>query len=70
MDGGSHRDRKGRDRRRDTRMALQDVRTLRYSNHRVLTDLDGVVAEIEEAINARNGPGPCPKTTSRPVAER
>jgi very-short-patch-repair endonuclease len=31
-------------------MALQGITTLRISNHRVLTDLEGVIAEIEEAI--------------------
>jgi very-short-patch-repair endonuclease len=50
VDGGIHARTRGRDRRRDTRMALQGVRTLRYSNARVLTDLDGVIAEIEEEI--------------------
>jgi very-short-patch-repair endonuclease len=40
VDGGIHARRRGRDRRRDTRMALQGITTLRISNHRVLTDLE------------------------------
>jgi very-short-patch-repair endonuclease len=56
VDGGSHWNRMGRDRRRDTRVALQGITTLRYSNRRVLTDLVGVVAEIEEVLRNRSGP--------------
>jgi very-short-patch-repair endonuclease len=50
VDGGIHARTKGRDRRRDTRLAQEDIRTLRYSNHRVEVDLRGVVYDIQKEM--------------------
>ena len=53
LDGSSHRNRKGRDRRRDTRLKGIGITTLRYSNERVYNDLPKVLEEIREAINGQ-----------------
>jgi very-short-patch-repair endonuclease len=52
VDGSSHRKRKGRDRRRDTRFAVEGIVTLRFPNKRILKDLEAVLAEIAQAIEA------------------
>ena len=48
-DGGVHERMRGRDRRRDSRLALMDIRTLRFSNGRILEEPARVLAEIREA---------------------
>ena len=50
VDGSAHRSLKGRDRRRDTRLALDGIRTLRFTNGRVLKESGAVLAEIEKAL--------------------
>jgi very-short-patch-repair endonuclease len=50
VDGSSHRNRKGRDRRRDTRLATIGIRTLRLSNDEVLRDTAGSMAKIRTAM--------------------
>lgn len=50
IDGGVHKRRRGRDRRRDTRMAADGIHTLRVTNREVEHDLDGVVARIKAAL--------------------
>lgn len=46
VDGGVHARQRGRDRRRDTRLATLGIRTLRVTNREVERDLDAVVARI------------------------
>jgi very-short-patch-repair endonuclease len=46
VDGGVHRRRRGRDRRRDTRLRTLGIRTLRIPNARVMGELQAVVDEI------------------------
>ena len=53
LDGSSHRNRKGRDRRRDTRLKGIGIRTIRFTNREVLTDIDGVLAKIRAALESR-----------------
>lgn len=50
VDGGVHSKKRGRDRRRDTRLAVEGIRTIRVSNREVEHDLDGVVARIKAAL--------------------
>lgn len=54
VDGSSHRKKKGRDRRRDTRLATIGIKTLRFSNREVLCDTAGVIERIREAMNDGN----------------
>ena len=51
VDGSSHRRRKGRDGRRDRRLAAHGIRTLRVSNEDVLGDLDATLVLIRYAHN-------------------
>ncbi len=51
VDGGYHRKRKGRDERRDRRLAQHGVRTLRIANAEVLDDFEATVALIRYAEN-------------------
>lgn len=46
VDGGVHSKQKGRDRRRDTRLATMGIRTIRFTNKDVLKNLDAVVSQI------------------------
>ena len=50
VDGGVHRKQKGRDRRRDTRLAGEGIRTIRFSNNQVLKKIEEVRARIVEEI--------------------
>lgn len=50
VDGSAHRRTRGRDRRRDTRLATIGIRTIRVSNHEVLRDVTGVLATIQRAM--------------------
>jgi len=49
VDGGYHRKRKGRDGRRDRRLAQHGIRTMRITNAEVLGDFDATVALIRYA---------------------
>ena len=51
VDGSVHMFRKGRDRRRDTRLATIGIVTLRFRNREVLTNIAGVIAKIKWAMN-------------------
>jgi very-short-patch-repair endonuclease len=46
VDGSSHRNKKGRDRRRDNRLRIHGIRTLRFSNNQVLKKLNDVLANV------------------------
>ena len=52
VDGSSHRNRKGRDRRRDTRLATIGIRTIRFTNKDVLKDIESVLAKIRTALES------------------
>ncbi len=58
IDGRQHAKRtKGRDRRRSSRLAFAaDIRTLRYTNKRVLNpkEAEAIVAEVTEAMNGQS----------------
>ena len=47
IDDPSHKQRKGRDRRRDTRFAVEDIRTLRFSNREALKNTAAVIEQIK-----------------------
>lgn len=46
VDGGIHMRRRGRDRRRDTRLATEGVATIRFKNSEVLKNPQAVVEKI------------------------
>ena len=46
VDGGVHSKQKGRDRRRDTRLATIGIKTIRFTNKEVLKDLEAVISRI------------------------
>ena len=50
VDGGIHRQTKGRDRRRDTRLKIAGIQTLRVPNAQVFNHLPDVVKGIREAL--------------------
>jgi very-short-patch-repair endonuclease len=50
IDGAVHKERREYDARRDQELAEFGLVTLRFSNYRVLQDIDGVVAEIERTL--------------------
>lgn len=50
IDGGSHKQRKGKDRRRDTRFGVEGLRTIRIPNKRALKETEAVIAEIKAMI--------------------
>ena len=43
VDGSSHTRKKGRDGRRDRRLSHHGIKTIRFSNKQVLTDLENVI---------------------------
>ena len=47
VDGSAHRNRKGRDRRRDTRLADEGIRTVRFTNKEVLKNPSAVLNKIK-----------------------
>lgn len=56
VDGGSHAKRKGADGRRDRRLAVAGIRTVRVSNREVLgKGLDGALGRIVTALNETTG---------------
>jgi very-short-patch-repair endonuclease len=54
VDGPSHTRRREHDRRRDRRLALAGIRTVRFANREVETDLEGMRRRLEDEI-ARQG---------------
>ena len=50
IDDPSHKQRKGRDRRRDSRFGVEGTTTIRFSNRRALKDTQNVIAEIKEYL--------------------
>jgi very-short-patch-repair endonuclease len=67
LDGGQHDRERDRDARRTRALAAEGYRVLRFWNHDVLENLDGVVATIVSALPspshaaAPRGPLPLPK---------
>ena len=53
LDGGVHRDRNDYDRERDAILAARGILILRFSNERVESDIDSVLAELLEAVRLR-----------------
>ena len=54
-DGGCHSRQRGRDRRRDTRLAIFGIKTVRFSNRRCLNETAKVINEIDEELRERLG---------------
>lgn len=50
VDGGQHGEREGYDRRRDEWLRQQGFRVLRFWNHQVLQETEGVMAVIGENL--------------------
>ena len=50
VDGGVHKKQKGRDRRRDMRLATLGIRTIRFSNAEVLNHPERVQERVREAL--------------------
>ena len=50
IDDPSHKQRKGRDRRRDTRFAVEDIRTLRFSNREALKNTAAVIEQVKQEM--------------------
>jgi very-short-patch-repair endonuclease len=50
VDGGVHKRTKGRDRRRATRMAIEGIVTLRFTNKQVVKTPDAVKAKVKSAM--------------------
>ncbi len=63
FDGISHDDRQEEDRRRDGYLRAQGYWTLRFSNADVMSNLEGVLMTIVEALNS--GPPPTPPACGR-----
>lgn len=55
IDGGVHKRTRGRDRRRDTRLASEGITTLRLSNREVLRDAGSAKAKVEKAMERLGG---------------
>ena len=66
LDGGQHGDRIEADDRRTAELARHGYRVIRFSNHEVLENLDGVLETIRHAVEA---PPPHPASPP-PGAER
>jgi very-short-patch-repair endonuclease len=52
-DGSSHRKRKGRDRRRDSRIAGIGIKTIRFANREILRDPSGIGFKIQHELEQR-----------------
>lgn len=50
IDDNSHKQRKGRDRRRDSRFAADGITTIRFSNRRALKETEAVIEEIKQEM--------------------
>ena len=59
LDGSQHFEGDGpeQDAVRDAALAAMDILVLRFDNHQVLSNLDGVLNAIDEALEARRGGG-------------
>lgn len=62
VDGGYHITRVGADAKRDADLARHGIRTMRFTNERVMRETDAVLAEINAAIDAA---GPTPRQRER-----
>jgi very-short-patch-repair endonuclease len=51
LDGSQHLDREEQDQERSTYLASKGYRVLRFWNHEVSNDLDGVIIAIEQGIS-------------------
>jgi len=66
LDGRSHDDQQAADRRREEYLERKGLRVIRFTNDRVLADLDGVAEAIAlECMGIRPSPGPL----GRPLPE-
>ena len=61
LDGYSHDMRQAHDNRRDQWIAQNGYRTLRFTNENVMSNLEGVVAEIERSLAHLPTPNPSRK---------
>jgi very-short-patch-repair endonuclease len=61
IDGGQHTERVGADAVRTKRLETEGYRLLRFWNHDVLTNVDGVLEEIARALSATPTPSPSPQ---------
>ena len=55
VDGGVHQRRKGRDRRRDSRLAAEGITTIRFTNKTVLKDSQLFVHEVKNWADDTQG---------------
>jgi very-short-patch-repair endonuclease len=53
IDGGIHKRQRGRDRRRDTRLAGEGIKTIRFTNREVLKDPSGIGFKIKFEMENR-----------------
>lgn len=53
LDGGIHDEQLERDAARDAALLAHGVRTMRFSNERVTSDLQDVLAEIRSAVRTQ-----------------
>jgi very-short-patch-repair endonuclease len=58
LDGGQHADDPAYDQRRDALLAANGYRVLRFWNHEVMQELNGVLERIREALVSADGPSP------------
>ncbi len=61
VDGGQHATNTDMDRRRSERLAADGYRVLRYWNHDVVANIDGVLQDIQRSIIATPTPNPSPQ---------
>lgn len=55
LDGGQHAAQREADAKRDDWLAAQGFRVLRFWNHEVLSNTEGVLLRIEEALRGSDG---------------
>jgi very-short-patch-repair endonuclease len=60
IDGGQHADQADADLKRTARLEANGYRVLRFWNNDVLSNIDGVLGEIDLALNAIDTPTPGP----------
>jgi len=61
IDGGQHTERVNADAVRTKRLEAEGYRLLRFWNHDVLTNVDGVLEEIDRILSATPTPSPSPQ---------
>ncbi len=61
IDGGQHGTQMSQDEMRSLRLASEGYRILRFWNNDVLSNIDGVLTEIERAIALTPTPNPSPQ---------